>query len=277
MKNKSTRFHKNKYPKIGEVVIGKNKLITDLGVYIELLEYECDGLIVTSELSKKRIKNIQKTMQIGKLEVCSVLRIDDSKGYIDLSRKNITNNDFEKCYNQYLKNKKSDNVILSTAKKFNKKPSDLYSEFGWEMAEKYGSIYDFLMCLKDNKEIFKSIYTDTLVEFTIKKFISPNLRVKAIINVFCPEENGVNKIKESLSYAKSVDENIQINLVRHPTFTLTLLSQDKDKAIEILNKACSEIEKSISNFNGVYSIVSEPKVYGERTISKPDVECENDE
>lgn len=273
MSLKTNRIHRNKYPKIGEIVIGKNKSITDLGVYIELLEYECDGLIVTSELSKKRIKNVQKTMQIGKIEVCTVLRVETSKGYVDLSRKNISPADFEKCYNKYLKNKKADNVILSTAKKFGKKAGDMYEEFAWQMTEKYGSLYDFLMRLKDDRCIFESAYTDALIDFTVKKFVSPNLRVKAYINVICPEEDGIVKIKEALKSATRVDKEIKINLVRHPTFTLSLLSPDKDKSIEILKNACSEIKKAISNFSGIYTMVSEPKVYGERTLSRlPDDE-----
>lgn len=265
----STRqIYKNKYPSVGEIVIGKNKQVTDLGVYLELLEYECDGLIVIGELSKKRIKNIQKSVKIGKLEVCSVLRVDIEKGYIDLSRKNITLSDFESCYDKYLKNKKADNVMISTAKKFKKKPIELYEEFGWEMSEKYGNIYNFLVALKNDRSIFESEYTDTLVKFVETKFKPPILKIKAFIDITCPTENGIDSIKNSLENALSICKDIKINLVRHPTFALTLFSDNKDEAIKILNEACSTIKNSIIKYNGIYTRLSEPRVYGERNIVK---------
>lgn len=52
-----------------------------MGAYVKLLEYDnIDGMILLSELSRRRIRSIQKLIRIGKNEVVVVLRVDKEKG-----------------------------------------------------------------------------------------------------------------------------------------------------------------------------------------------------
>jgi translation initiation factor 2 subunit 1 len=52
-----------------------------MGAYVKLLEYDnIDGMILLSELSRRRIRSIQKLIRIGRNEVVVVLRVDKEKG-----------------------------------------------------------------------------------------------------------------------------------------------------------------------------------------------------
>lgn len=52
-----------------------------MGAYVKLLEYDnIDGMILLSELSRRRIRSIQKLIRIGRNEVVIVLRVDKEKG-----------------------------------------------------------------------------------------------------------------------------------------------------------------------------------------------------
>jgi translation initiation factor 2 subunit 1 len=54
-----------------------------MGAYVKLLEYDnIDGMILLSELSRRRIRSIQKLIRIGRNEVVVVLRVDKEKGEI---------------------------------------------------------------------------------------------------------------------------------------------------------------------------------------------------
>lgn len=55
--------------------------IADMGAYVKLLEYDnIDGMILLSELSRRRIRSIQKLIRVGRNEVVVVLRVDKEKG-----------------------------------------------------------------------------------------------------------------------------------------------------------------------------------------------------
>lgn len=76
-------------PKRGDLVVVQVKEIADLGAYVSLLEYDGKtAMIPMSELSERRSKN--RLIYVGKVEVASVLDVDEQKGYVDLSRKNIS-------------------------------------------------------------------------------------------------------------------------------------------------------------------------------------------
>lgn len=54
-----------------------------MGAYVKLLEYdEIDGMILLSELSRRRIRSIQKLIRVGRNEVVVVLRVDKEKGML---------------------------------------------------------------------------------------------------------------------------------------------------------------------------------------------------
>ena len=47
-----------------------------MGAYVKLLEYDnIDGMILLSELSRRRIRSIQKLIRVGRNEVVVVLRV----------------------------------------------------------------------------------------------------------------------------------------------------------------------------------------------------------
>ena len=54
-----------------------------MGAYVKLLEYDnIDGMILLSELSRRRIRSIQKLIRVGRNEVVVVLRVDKEKGEV---------------------------------------------------------------------------------------------------------------------------------------------------------------------------------------------------
>ena len=61
--------------------VGYWKQIAEMGAYVKLLEYDnIDGMILLSELSRRRIRSIQKLIRVGRNEVVVVLRVDKEKG-----------------------------------------------------------------------------------------------------------------------------------------------------------------------------------------------------
>lgn len=57
------------------------KRIAEMGAYVHLLEYNnIEGMILLSELSRRRIRSVNKLIRIGKTEPVVVIRVDKEKG-----------------------------------------------------------------------------------------------------------------------------------------------------------------------------------------------------
>ena len=55
-------------------------IVAEMGAYVHLLEYNnIEGMILLSELSRRRIRSIQKLIRVGRNEVVVVLRVDKDK------------------------------------------------------------------------------------------------------------------------------------------------------------------------------------------------------
>jgi translation initiation factor 2 subunit 1 len=59
------------------------KSIDELGASVVLKEYnDIEGMILLSELSRRRIRSINKVIRVGRTEVVVVIRVDKEKGRI---------------------------------------------------------------------------------------------------------------------------------------------------------------------------------------------------
>ena len=99
-------IYKNKFPNVDEIVIGKIEKITELGIDVSLIEYDnIKGYISYSEVSRKKKFNINKILTVGKDVHLIVINVDTIKGYIDLSKRTINDEEiklFDEKYKKYL-------------------------------------------------------------------------------------------------------------------------------------------------------------------------------
>lgn len=108
------RFYEQRFPEIDELVMVNVRSIAEMGAYVSLLEYNnIEGMILLSELSRRRIRSINKLIRVGKNEVVMVLRVDKEKGYIDLSKRRVSPEDIAKCEERYNKAKTVHGYVLT--------------------------------------------------------------------------------------------------------------------------------------------------------------------
>ena len=66
--------------------------IAEMGAYVSLLEYgNIEGMIMLSELTRRRIRSINKLVKIGRSECVAVIRVDEEKGMYFLFKMFISN------------------------------------------------------------------------------------------------------------------------------------------------------------------------------------------
>ena len=77
------RFYENEFPEQNEVVIVRYKEAQEHNAKVDLLEYDnMEGMILASELTRKRTSQVSKHIRIGRKEPAMVLKVDKAKGIL---------------------------------------------------------------------------------------------------------------------------------------------------------------------------------------------------
>lgn len=88
---RTCRMYAKEHPSADEVVMVQVEQIAELGAYVTLLEYKnVKGMILASELTRRRIRSMNRVIRVGRMEAVVVLRVDTEKGFIDLSKRRVT-------------------------------------------------------------------------------------------------------------------------------------------------------------------------------------------
>ncbi|XP_066590483.1 eukaryotic translation initiation factor 2 subunit 1 [Prorops nasuta] len=273
----SCRFYKEKYPEVDDVVMVNVRSIAEMGAYVHLLEYNnIEGMILLSELSRRRIRSINKLIRVGKTEPVVVIRVDKEKGYIDLSKRRVSAEDVEKCTERYAKAKAVNSILRHVAELLHYTSDDqleeLYQKTAWYFEEKYkkqkASAYDFFKQSVLDPSILAECGLDeqtkeVLLNNIKRKLTSQPVKIRADVEVACYGYEGIDAVKTALKagLALSTEElPIKINLIAPPLYVMTTSTPEKQDGLKLLNDAIGVIEEKITSLGGVFNIQMAPKV-----------------
>mmetsp|Transcript_12770 Transcript_12770/g.23951 ORF Transcript_12770/g.23951 Transcript_12770/m.23951 type:complete len:345 (+) Transcript_12770:168-1202(+) len=268
-KNLECRFYENEFPEIESLVMVNVRNIADMGAYVSLLEYNnIEGMILLSELSRRRIRSIHKLIRVGRNEVVMVLRVDQEKGYIDLSKRRVSPEDVAACEDKFNKAKAVHGVLRHLADRKGLYLEQLYQKIGWPLYKKYGHAYDaFKLVLADEMDPFAELDIPEAVKDELKAYIRRRLapqpiKIRADIEVSCFTYEGIDAIREALFAGMNVGGDktpIKIKLIAPPIYVLSTTALEKDSGIELLNKSIEVIKESIVSKGGKLEIKMAPK------------------
>lgn len=243
--------------------------IAEMGAYVKLLEYDnIEGMVLLSELSRRRIRSIQKLIRVGKNEVVVVLRVDKEKGYIDLSKRRVSSEDVIKCEEKYQKSKAAHSILRHCAEKFGVPLETLYQTIGWPLSRKFGHVYDAFKISITDESVWDGVSApseDILAE--LKSYISRRLtpqaiKIRADVEVSCFSYEGIDAIKKALKEAEALSTEhlqVKVKLVAAPLYVVTTQALDKQQGVDILNKALEVIEQEITRLGGTATVTMAPK------------------
>ncbi len=261
-----------------------------MGAYVKLLEYDnIDGMILLSELSRRRIRSIQKLIRVGRNEVVVVLRVDKEKGYIDLSKRRVSPEDIVKCEERYNKSKMVHSIMRHVAEKTNTPLEELYANIGWPLNKKYGHAVDAFKLSITNPNVwdevtFKSaVIKDELISYISKRLTPQPTKVRADVEVTCFGYEGIDAVKTALRKAEeksSEAAQVKVRLVSPPLYVLTSQTLDKQIGIDVLNEAIKEVDANIRAAGGLCAVkmaLMDKRERENQEVSGDEDESESDE
>lgn len=90
--------------------------VNEDGAYVQLLEYnDREGLILATNTTRKRVKNVKKLLRLGTQDYMQVITIDKEGGFIDLSKKTVQIQDIEEKKKYFDKSKAVHLIMKLTA------------------------------------------------------------------------------------------------------------------------------------------------------------------
>lgn len=275
----SCRFYRSKYPEVDDAVMVNVKSLAEMGAYVRLLEYnDLEGLILLSELSRRRIRSVNKLIRVGRNECVVVIRVDKDKGYIDLSKRRVYTKDLRLCEERYAKAKAVNSILRHVADQLgydsDAQLEDLYSRTAWYFDDKLGqkaAAYDIFKKAIAEPEVLDQCDVDEktkqLLLEDIRKRLTPQaVKIRADIEVSCFEYAGIDAVKAALTEGlKTSTESlpIKINLIAPPAYVVTTQTLERAEGLAAVNTALQNIKDSIEGAHGSFRITQEAKVVTE--------------
>ena len=185
--------------------------IKEIGAQVSLLEYgSIEGFIAMSHVTAKRVRSVQKHLKIGRREMMEVLRIDEAKMYIDLSKKSIMPDGRDEAEQRWHKSKKVHEIMFETAMKLKTPIEQLYELWGWEIYEKTGfdhALDALRVSMQDPDMVFSKInipddHKVKLIETLNRKLTVHPFKIRVDFSLTCTGYDGIEAIREALLTAK---------------------------------------------------------------------------
>ncbi|CDJ60584.1 eukaryotic translation initiation factor 2 alpha subunit, putative [Eimeria maxima] len=236
------RFYERKFPNLEELVMVKVQRIAEMGAYVSLLEYNnMEGMILMSELSKRRFRSVTKLVKVGRLEAVMVLRVDAVKGYIDLSKSRVSPEDIVKCEERYSKGKKVHQTVRHVALKHNLRVDELNAKVIWPLYKKYGHALDALKAAAiDPDEVFGGLdvaedVKQSLIQDIQLRLAPQALKLRARVDVWCFGREGIEAVRDALTAGKAVSDDkveITVKLIAPPQYVIVTSCFDKEMGMQ---------------------------------------------
>lgn len=277
-------MYESKYPEVDDVVMVQVKSIAEMGAYVSLLEYHgIEGMILLSELSRRRIRSITKLIKVGRQEPVMVLRVDKEKGYIDLSKRRVSPEDVAICEERFNKSKMVHSIMRHVGETTHCDLEELYKQISWPLYRIFGHAFDAfkVMVADDGDAIFKRLEEDRGTPLdvltpevkeallkNIKRRMTPQpLKIRADVELTCFHYDGIEHIKSAMRAAEAMSTEecvVKMKLVAPPLYVLTTQTLDKNKGVEALTAACDACAKSIEKSKGKLVVKEAARAVSER-------------
>mmetsp|Transcript_9030 Transcript_9030/g.25303 ORF Transcript_9030/g.25303 Transcript_9030/m.25303 type:complete len:294 (-) Transcript_9030:63-944(-) len=264
------RMYEQKFPDVDDLVMVRVTRVTDIGAYVNLLEYNNkEGIILLSNLSRKRIRSVNRHIRVNKVEVLQVLRVDPDKGYIDLSKKLIQKDDVVECQERYKKSKTAHSILSRVALNTETPLLELYEKVGWPLSQKYGHVNEAFKLLVQDDTVLDSVeLTDTqkneLIKVVKHRLSVRPMKIQTDVEVTCFTYEGIEAIKPALQAAVDVgndqEDPFRVQLFKTPVYLMFVTTPDKEHGMKTLNKMIAACKETIESKGGKLSIAEEPRV-----------------
>ncbi len=256
-------YRREDYPEEGELVLCKVLSVNPNSAFVNLEEYDKQGLIHISEISPGRIRNLYDYVKPGKVIVCKVLRINRERGHIDLSLRRVTEIQHRKKNEEIKQEQTAEKVIEQLAIALKKDFKKLYYEIAEPILDNYNYVFECFddivkneVTVDDLKGIgIKADIAKALVDL-IKVRIKPKKKViKGILTIISYEPDGVDVVRGLIKKILNIKEgssNTSVKYAGSGKYSLEISADNYKIAEKVLERILDFLDESINKDKGLF-------------------------
>src|ERR1017187_9324507 len=257
-------------PERGDIVLCTVREITSHGIYVDLDEYSgMNGFLHISEISTGWVRNIERVAKVGQKLVLKVVRAEKSRREVDLSLRQVTN---EERRNKLIEWKKKEKAmtILSMVKKKLGMDDKMFSEVLMKLQGQYGSLYEALEDAAKRGEKtfatmdFSSEVVNEMVTAAREKIASPKYEVGSIVEMSSNAADGILQIKKALAAGLNASSaaEIEMTYVGAPRYRVRVTADDYKQADKVMGAVLQKMEEAIGKHGSFTSKREMSRKYG---------------
>ena len=154
---------------------------------------------------EKEINHLKKVFSVGKVLVLQVINVDNVKGFIDLSNKNIKPEEVDKCNLRYAKSKQVESIVKLLALRTYKSMETIYKKVIWPLYKTHNHALDALeeVIEKGNLSILNRLNVNDEIKNELMNILKKRwkyipIKIRADFKLTCFNFDGIEAIKEAL-------------------------------------------------------------------------------
>ena len=249
-------------PEQGEIVLATITKIMDHGAYVTLDEYDgIQGFLHISEIAPGWIRSVNKFVREGDKKVLLVKKVNPERGDVDLSLKQVSNDQKKQKLKEVKKFEKGKTLLQSVQEKAKLSDNEI-EKLEDSIYSKFDSVYDAFLEIGRNgissvKDLKLSKKTSTAIEEICSKIKLPSVEIRGIMEITNNKSDGVEIIKKTLLDAMKKDSTIDITYLGAPKYRLSIKAEDFKTAEKSLKPIIEEIQKNIEKKSGTFKFSRE--------------------
>ena len=249
-------------PEQGEIILATITKVMDHGAYVSLDEYDdIQGFLHISEIAPGWIRSVNRFVKEGEKKVLLVKKVNLGKGEIDLSLKQVSNDQKKQKLKEVKKFEKSKTLLQSVKEKAKLSDKEI-EKLEDSIYSKFDSVYDaFIEIGRKGINIVKDLKLNKKTILAIEEICSkiklPSVEIRGIMEITNNKSDGVEIIKKVLLDAMKKDTTISITYLGAPKYRLAITAEDFKTAEKSLKPIIEEIQKNIEKKNGSFKFTRE--------------------
>ncbi len=249
-------LEKKGLPQEDELVLCTVTKVQFHSIFVNLDEYGKSGMIHISEVSPGRIRNIRDFVEEGKKVVCKVLRVNEEKGYIDLSLRRVTETQKRNKIDEVKQEQKAEKIVEFVAKELKIDVKKLFDDIANNISRKYSSLNEFFQNVAADNSLIKDAGLDAKTEKKLEEAIKSrikeaNVRIEGKLKLTSYAPNGVEVVKDVLKKAAEAGkENVSIKYLGGGSYGVTVNARNYKEAERILKEVSETALEQIKENDG---------------------------